>query len=397
MTNDASPTGNSHGTSIGLVYLGIVCHATAYGTSFLLPLRVATIGGTEADVGRVLGLAMAAAIATGLYAGHIADRLGRPASIALASLVQAASLAGLAMIADVGVTGLPLGVGLGIGWSLFYLVGPLLVISIAPRDQRVAYLTIVSALQMLGVGLGPTIGRLTLGIGGTSETVLLVGSGLSVAAAMVFWIVGRRRDTSSENALGAASLRLGDFMTVFSTKAAVPTIMIALGGSIFGCLSNYQTSIAAHLGVDFSLFFIVFVGTVVTSRLSLASVINAQRPYPAALLLLGLMCSALAVYAFLDHGGVSFSITTIVFAIGYGLTYSVLNGIVANIDETAFLQKALLIFPISYFVGLYGFPFVGGWIISTIGVDALLIVLLALGLVEWSLAWIGHRSRPRER
>ncbi|MDX8442333.1 hypothetical protein [Mesorhizobium australafricanum] len=52
---------------------------------------------------------------------------------------------------------------------------------------------------------------------------------------------------------------------------------------------------------------------------------------------------------------------TILFATGYGLTYSTLNAMVVNLAGERDLSApvASQVFTLGYFVGLFGFPYVG--------------------------------------
>ena len=74
-----------------------------------------------------------------------------------------------------------------------------------------------------------------------------------------------------------------------------------------------------------------------------------------------------------------------------------LNGIVANIERQALASPALLVFPLAYFLGLYGAPFLGGWVIATHGAQMLLLALVVLGFLEWCLAGVGLRSNRMHR
>ncbi|MCG8355568.1 MAG: hypothetical protein MI920_08365, partial [Kiloniellales bacterium] len=188
---------------------------------------------------------------------------------------------------------------------------------------------------------------------------------------------------------GSASLTPAVLFGVLKTRAALPTIMIAIGGGIFGCLTSFQAPISEAIGVDYALFFAVFVVTVVAARLSLAAQIGLQPPYPTVFALLGMMVAALLSWVLVPQSPLVYGATTVLFAVGYGLTYSVLNGIVANIEQQDLASPALLVFPLAYFLGLYGAPFLGGWVIATHGANMLLLALVVLGLVEWCLAGLG--------
>ena len=392
MSPETSDT--SDPTLLPRIYLAGIAHATAYGISFLLPLRIGEIGGDEAYVGQILFVGMVSALAIGFLAGHIADRFGRILPVVATGLAQAAALGGALLLDAPTPIGLLIGVGLGLGWSVFYLLMPLFLVARGPSSDRVRRLTTLSGLMMFGIGLGPISARLMLSHGFDITHVFWLAIGFSlVSAALSLSLLPAERSRGNEDWGGSARLTISSVRAVLATPAVTPILMIALGGSIFGCLTNYQVAIATAKGVDFSIFFVAFVLTVVISRVGFAGWISDKSPYPLLCGLLLPMCCALVLYAFLPLTDVTYTLTTILFGSGYGLAYSVLNGIVANIEETEWLQAALLVFPLAYFAGLYGFPFIGGWLIVTAGVDTLLVVLLCLGLLELLLAVFGLWGR----
>jgi len=363
-----------------------VLHSTAYGMTFLLPLRVSEIGGSEAFVGLILGVGMIAALVTGWLSGHLADVMGRAGGIALAGFAQAAASAVMATVSKASTTLVFVGLGFGAGWAVFYLLTPLLAIGRAEAEDRVKYLTITSGLMMLGIGLGPVVGRILESFDLPVSRVFSVACGLSlISAALALGLVWS--DKSPRH--GSASLNLHVLGQVLRTSAALPTVMIAIGGGIFGCLTSFQAPISAVLGVDYALFFVVFVVTVVGSRLSLAAHIGRRSPYPMTFGLLSMMVAALLSWMLIPQSPLIYGLTTVIFAVGYGLTYSVLNGVVANIEQKELVSAALLVFPLAYFAGLYGAPFMGGWVLSILGADMLLATLVMLGVLEWCLAAVG--------
>ena len=371
-----------------------VVHSTAYGITFLLPLRVFEIGGDEAFVGLILGVGMVAALLAGWLSGHLADRIGRAGGVAMAGGAQGAAFAAMAMASDASPILILVGFGFGAGWAVFYLLTPLLAISRAQTEDRVKYLTIVSGLMMLGIGLGPVLGRLLEWAGLSISGVFALAAGLSLIGAGLASVLVRSDVPGSH---GTASLSMAVLGKVLKTRAALPTIMIAIGGGIFGCLTSFQAPISETIGVDYALFFAVFVVTVVAARLSLAAQIGLQPPYPTVFALLGMMVAALLSWVLVPQSPLVYGATTVLFAVGYGLTYSVLNGIVANIEQQDLASPALLVFPLAYFLGLYGAPFLGGWVIATHGANMLLLALVVLGLVEWCLAGLGlARNRAHQ-
>ena len=71
-----------------------------------------------------------------------------------------------------------------------------------------------------------------------------------------------------------------------------------------------------------------------------------------------------------------------VLGIGYGLTYSVINGLAANEAPEGKMPQSLLLFSLAYFVGVFGFPLVAGNLIVSLGINAMLSMVLALAIAN---------------
>ncbi|MNY03400.1 hypothetical protein D3C86_1360150 [compost metagenome] len=69
--------------------------------------------------------------------------------------------------------------------------------------------------------------------------------------------------------------------------------------------------------------------------------------------------------------------------IGYGLTYSVINGLAANEAPNGTTAQSLLLFSLSYFIGVFGFPLLAGKIIVEQGMPTLLLTVLAVASLNW--------------
>lgn len=356
--------------------------AAAYGSTALLPLQVAAIGGNEATVGAIISSGTIFTLLFGVLSGHITDRLGRLNAILIggACLAAAVGIVGLA-----GRIGWPLilaGVLLGTGWALFYVLVPIYVVSFLVPGSRIKYLTLVSGFQMLGIGVSPVVGRLTEILKMPVALVFRVLAVTSLLACVLLAWMGRslRGFPRSESSL--ARLHWPAVRRVFQGVTRYPVIMIGLGACIFSTLSAFQVSLAREWRVDYSLFFLVFITTVVACRLSLAATIGRHDPYKVILVLLGTMLAGLLLLFRAADNVAVYAVSAMLFGIGYGLAYSVLNGILANSVDTEIQPQALQIFTCSYFLGIFGFPAVAGVLLTRYGVSTLLAVLVGVGALE---------------
>jgi MFS family permease len=78
--------------------------------------------------------------------------------------------------------------------------------------------------------------------------------------------------------------------------------------------------------------------------------------------------------------------SAILTGLGYGLVYSVIQTWAVNNTAQDYRHAALTWFVLSYFVGIFGFPVVGGWVLVHLGREVFLGGLLAAAIAELLIA-----------
>ena len=83
----------------------------------------------------------------------------------------------------------------------------------------------------------------------------------------------------------------------------------------------------------------------------------------------------------------------VLFGLGYGVSYPILVAMAANDAQEDLGPQTLQLFALTYFVGIFGFPFIAGWIIVEIGTTPLLVLVAVIAAFEASMALndIGER------
>ena len=79
---------------------------------------------------------------------------------------------------------------------------------------------------------------------------------------------------------------------------------------------------------------------------------------------------------------------------GYGLTYSVINGLAANEAPTGLMPQSRLLFSLADMIGVFGFPLVAGNLIVSSGIQTMLCVLLLLAVLNLAIVLfrLAHRA-----
>lgn len=352
----------------------------SYGSTFLLSLLIHSRGGNEHDAGSVISMAMLSTFVAVLVSGHLADLLGAARSIALLGVLLVVACLGFALAPGFGEGLMFFGLSLGLGWGVFYTLGPIIVAMLVEPAQRAKYFALLSGSMMTGIGSGPLLGRAASALDFSLTAAFHIAALASLVGVLIFWRLGR---TLSQHTAPVAKISWSATRQVLSSKAVFAIIMVGLGGCVFGGLSSFQTSYATLHGLDYSLFFLGFMSAAITSRLLIAGIVVKRDPYWAACVLSGLMLVSIFLFGFRVSGNYSYLLAAVTLGVGYGLTYSVINGLAANEAPAGTTSQALLLFSLAYFIGVFGFPLLAGKVIVEYGMPTLLMSVLAVALLNW--------------
>ena len=319
-------------------------------------------------------------------------------TLAMAALTLAAAMICFALIGtqmEIAYLG---GLLLGIGWSVFYILAPVQVIHHLQPAARVKYLTLLSGAQMFGLGSAPLIGH-AVDVQGGSLTTVYVGFAAACAAAAVIMIVaqGALRDLPQ---LPVTPMALTGALVaqIVRARTALPVAMIGLAACVFAGLSTFQTLYADSRGFSPAIFFLVFTITTVGLRFSVAPLIGRVALGRLVLALFVGTLVALVLLRVNQSSLVLYVLGAAIFAAGYGLTYSALNSMVVNMagDRGLPISATSQVFTLAYFVGIFGFPYVGGAVIHRSGVNTALSLMAAIVVLNICLTTAQlHVRAPR--
>jgi MFS family permease len=179
--------------------------------------------------------------------------------------------------------------------------------------------------------------------------------------------------------------------------------MVFLGASMFSSMMNFQTTFALDRSLDFQVFYTCYIAATIVARLTLSHVVNRANPHVMIASLLAVMCAALASFSFVGGNALAYAMASAVLGASYGLAYPMIQAHAVNLTAPELRERVLAYFSFSYFVAVFGFPLVSGWLIVRFGYDEFVFLLLAVGLAELAVAvshwWLAavRRARPVER
>jgi MFS family permease len=98
------------------------------------------------------------------------------------------------------------------------------------------------------------------------------------------------------------------------------------------------------------------------------------------------MFLSVIVFFFSGASAPLYIVVAVLFGIGYGVPYPILVAVTANDAHEDLSAQTLQVFALTYFVGIFGFPLIAGWMIVEVGTGALLVFIAVLALIEATLA-----------
>ena len=184
----------------------------------------------------------------------------------------------------------------------------------------------------------------------------------------------------------SSRLSLASVGSIFRSKAVLPVTMVFLGASVFAGVSNFQTVYADARGLDYASFFLIYTVTVVICRIALARYKGGNNPYFTIAALQYVMAGSVLLFIFSGSNVPAYWLVAILFGVGYGASYPILVAMAANDADSTLVPQTLQLFALTYFIGIFGFPLLAGWMIVEVGVMPLLVLVCFLAAIEATMA-----------
>jgi MFS family permease len=336
----------------------------------------------------MLLLTAVSTIVTVYFSGHLSDLFGRLRTLSGACIAISVSLFLYGSLDSIGIGLAIASLLLGFGWGLTYSLGPIVLTRLVNAEDRVRYFTLLSVFVMGGFGLAPVFASLLEGAGFSVRDAFYATAVSCIASAILFFVLDGPIKANAINPRPelASRITLAALSGVISSRAILPIIMVCLGASFFAGMSNFQTVFADARGLDYANFFLTYTITVVAFRLLLARFKGGRNPYRTIALLQYVMFLSVIVFLFSGSSASLYVVVAVLFGIGYGVSYPILVAVTANDAHEDLSAQTLQVFALTYFVGIFGFPLVAGWMIVEVGTGALMVFIAVLALIEATLA-----------
>lgn len=228
----------------------------------LLPLYIKELGGTEAEIGIIMGIQSVSAIICQPLLGEWVDRVGRRAFMLFGTI-----LAGLISL----VFGFTSSLGLlfpllrflqGIAFSAFFIANYTFIVDLVPAERRGWALGIFGLSGLLSTALAPLLGEQVIRSFGYRPFFLEVTI-LTLLALPMVWRVRESRVAPIARSQGLEALVEG-FGEVFRLHMAL-TFFFGLG---IGTIMTFVPTLAESLGIlNLSLFYTAYAGCALLVRI----------------------------------------------------------------------------------------------------------------------------------
>ncbi|WP_188822539.1 MFS transporter [Brucella endophytica] len=255
---------------------------------------------------------------------------------------------------------------LGAGWGLTFTIGPIMLSGLVTDVNRAVLFSVLSAFNALGMGLAPVAARGLLGAGVPHPVIFAGAMVLAVASAVLFYAAGRR--LSHIAAPQRWSLPGGEaeaWRRIARSPAKYPLIMVFLGACVFSSMVNFQTTFAASKELNYSIFYISYTAAVIGARFLVSGFVNRKEPMKTTIVLLMLMCVSLVMFAVMSASPVPYAASSMLLGLSYGLVYPLIQAQAVSASEESLRSRTLVYFSLCYFIGVFGFPLLGGGVLSS--------------------------------
>ena len=350
-----------------------------------LPAYVVRIGGSESEVGAVIGSFSATALALRLRVGRAADVHGRkPFVLVGAALMVAGAL--LYHLAHRPLVLFGMRVVHGAGWALLGSGLNALVADLLPRARRGE-----------GVGWYGMSGNLAMAVGPAAGVYLMHqwGFGTLFDAAAAVALLGLLLSLPLREPARAAAARRGPPAPLVEPSALFPSAVTCLFSTVYGAIVTFLAVYADRRGLgNPGLFFTVFAVTLVLSR-SAAGAIS-DRQGRGAVIVPGLVipCASMALLS-VAADRASFLASAALFGLGFATAQPALMALVVDRSPPSRRGAAMGMFSTAMDLGIALGSFVWGAFAEHWGFSAMYRAAGALSLVAAAVFAVGSRLGRR--
>lgn len=372
------------------LFLANLCLVASFATFFLFPLFITQHGGSNQDIGIIMGAFALASAFCRPWVAEMIDRIGCKRSYTLGSVIMTLlPLLHLFLLGDLADYYLPLlilrivhGVGLAICFTAIFTF----IIDLIPVNRLNEGIGIFGTSGLTGLAVGPLVAEPIL-VNFGFPAFFLAASAMAGTAFLLHLPVSEKREQEQPSGFSSTP----SFFSLLKTrKQLVSGGMALLFGVGLAASGNFIAPFAHEKGLDYiSLYYLAYSCAAVAIRFisgRLADRVGENQIIP-----WGLGIAALALLLVpMIHGKLLLLATGFVFGIGHGLLFPSLNAMAIRDEPYAVRGKVTGIFT----GGIDSGSFLGALVLGVIGQYAGFTVLFICASLVMLSGFFLFRLRP---
>jgi MFS family permease len=308
----------------------------------VIPLYVESLGGTEAQVGWVMGSFAIGLLLCRAYLGKLADRKGRRIVMQLGLVVAATIPLCYAVVSSIPLLMLFRAIH-GISIAAFASSYSALTSDLAPSKQRGEIIGYMSLVNPLGLAIGPALGGWMQEAWGYQYLFMTA----ACLAVMGFLVAGKIKEEGFPIELQDVgtqinrSLDLPFWKILLSSRVRVPALILFLVGLVFGNLSAFLPLLikAQHIPLNVGLFYMAAAIAGFTVRIPISSI--SDRYGRGLFIAVGLCFYTLSMLMiFASHSAPNFIVAGMLEGIGANIAIPAIVTLLA--DRTVAAERGLV-------------------------------------------------------
>jgi len=310
-----------------IILINIFFHLN-YTSFFLLPLFVQSLGGDEAVIGIVMGVAGIASIVIIPFTGSLIDRFGRKPFVLYGNLIM--TIVALLFI-NVNQLNLPYLIFLrilqGFGFAFTFVSAQTIVIDITPEKKRAKGLGFFGVFTMATHALGPAIGEVVKEHFGF-YVLFLVAALFSIIAIVFSYKMEETSKTKDKF--------VNPFMFLKGSSDLYGTLLTTMicGGGFASVLVFIATYMKANSLKPVSLFFFSYTISAILTRVFLGDL--ADRYGKSYVIIPSMVLYAISIFCLVYARNLFFlTVDAAVFGIAHGFIYPAMGAMVVDISGNA--------------------------------------------------------------
>lgn len=356
-----------------------------FSSFFLLPLYIQQLGGTEADIGFIMGSFGITSLGAIPIVTFLIDRYGRKFFMLIGALIMLISSLLFLSANELNKFLYLFRMLQGVGFALFFTSAATSAADIVPISRRAQGLGIFGAFTILSYSVGPTLGEFVLNNLGF-EYFFIIASSFSIIAVILILFSSNTEFEKSEERFG-----LGFFRLVISKRYSLIlfTNLLLAGG--LGSVLNFISAFLKEKDLGVYNFFIVYALTVTVVRIfgGRASDVFGRKKVAAPSLIVFSISIASLVFI---NSGLLVILVSFLFSLSYGMLYPVLTALVIDKARPDERGKAMGAYNACFSLGINFLAFPFGIIANNYGFNTMYLTSAFLVLISFFVFTIYYKD-----